>query len=126
MPPTIGLTPEKISLYRTAGERRHRQEQAEIAQRREQAWAAARLAAQLLKKQFHVSKVVLFGSLARNFDFTRWSDVDIAAWDIAPEDTFRAIGAVMDLDTDVTVNLVDVSTVRPSLLDAIKEDGIEL
>jgi len=80
----------------------------------------------LLKEQFQVSRVVVFGSLARGSGFTRWSDVDIAAWDIPPEDTFRAIGAVMDLDTDVPVNLVDVNTARPSLLTTIERDGIEL
>lgn len=70
--------------------------------------------------------MVVFGSLARESGFTRWSDVDIAAWGIAPEDTFRAIGAVMDLETEIPVNLVDVNTCRPSLLKAIQQDGIDL
>ena len=58
--------------------------------------------------------------------FTRWSDVDIAAWGLAAEDTFRAIGAVMDLETDVPVNLIDVDTAHPSLLAAIEREGIAL
>ncbi len=37
--------------------------------------------------------------------FTPWSDVDIAAWGIRPEDTFRAIGAVLDVDSEIEVNL---------------------
>jgi uncharacterized protein len=56
--------------------------------------------------------------------FNRWSDVDIAAWGLAPEDTFRAIGAVMDLPTEIAVNLVDVNTARPSLVAAIERDGV--
>ena len=62
----------------------------------------------------------------REAGFTRWSDVDIAAWGIAPEDTFQAIGTVMEMETEVPVNLVDVNTARPSLLAVIERDGIEL
>jgi predicted nucleotidyltransferase len=32
----------------------------------------------LLKAQFEVTRVVVFGSLARESGFTRWSDVDMA------------------------------------------------
>ena len=126
MPPQLDLTPEKIAVYRATAQRRRRQEKKEINQRREKAWQVARQAARLLRERFHVSRVVVFGSLAREEGFTRWSDVDIAAWGIAPEDTFRAIGAVMDLETEIPVNLVDVNTARPSLLAAIEREGIEL
>lgn len=126
MPTTFDLTPEKLARYRATAHRRRKQEQPDLAQRQEQAWAAARQAARLIKEQFKATRVVVFGSLARGSGFTRWSDVDIAAWGIAPEDTFRAIGAVMDLETEIPVNLVDVNTCRPSLLKAIEQDGIEL
>jgi predicted nucleotidyltransferase len=126
MPPTLKLTPEKLATYRATAQRRREQEKPELARRREQAWAAARQAAQLLREQFKATRIVVFGSLARESGFTRWSDVDVAAWGIAPEDTFRAIGAVMDLKTEIPVNLVDVNTCRPSLLSAIEQDGIDL
>lgn len=126
MPTTFNLTPEKVATYRATAQRRREQEKPMLARRREQAWAAARQAARLLREQFKATRVVVFGSLARESGFTRWSDVDIAAWGIAPADTFRAIGVVMDLETEVPVNLVDVNTCRPSLLKAIQEDGIEL
>ncbi len=73
-----------------------------------------------------MSRVVIFGSLTRKSGFTRWSDVDIAAWGIAPEDTFRAIGAIMDLGVEIPVNLVDVNTTRPSLFAVIEQDGVDL
>lgn len=126
MSATLPLSATQIAVYRAAAQKRRQQERSEIDALQEKAWEAARCAAQLLKAQYGVSRVVLFGSLALGTGFTRWSDVDIAAWDIAPEDTFRALGAVMDLDTDVPVNLVDVNTVRPSLLITIERDGIEL
>jgi predicted nucleotidyltransferase len=123
---TINLTPEKLAIYRATAQRRRRQEHPEREHRRKQAWVAARQTSQLLKEQFKATRVVVFGSLIRENGFTRWSDVDIAAWGIAPEDIFRAIGAVMDLETEVTVNLVDINTCRPSLLKVIEQDRVEL
>ncbi len=58
--------------------------------------------------------------------FTPWSDVDIAAWGLSPKDTLRAIGTVMDVDTAIAINLVDVGTCRPELLAAIEQEGIAL
>lgn len=101
MPTTFDLTPEQIANYRAHAQQRCRQERPQIERRRQQGWEAARQAAQLLKEKFNASKVVVFGSLARETGFTRWSDVDVATWGLAPEDTFRAIGAVMDLETAV-------------------------
>lgn len=118
------LSPEKIAHYRMSALQRQQQEEAEMGQRRQQAWQIARQAAHLLRQEFNVSRVVVFGSLAREGSFNRWSDVDIAAWGIAPENTFRAIGAVMDLGTEIPVNLVDVNTARPSLLAVIEQDGV--
>ncbi len=126
MPPQVDLSPEKLTIYRAAAHKRRRQDRAELNRRREKAWQIARQAAQLLREQFKVSRVVAFGSLTRESGFTRWSDVDIAAWGIAPEDTFRAIGAVMDLGVEIPVNLVDVNTARPSFLTVIERDGVEL
>ena len=126
MPTTLNLTPEQIANYRAHAQKRRRQEQPEVEQRRQQAWEAARKAAQLLRQQFHATRVAVFGSLARETGFTRWSDVDIAAWGLAPEDTFRAIGAIMDMDTKVPVNLVDINTARPALLAAIDREAITL
>lgn len=126
MPTTLDLTPEQIAEYRAHAQKRRRQEQPEVEQRRQQAWEAARKAARLLRRQFNAKRVAVFGSLARETGFNRWSDVDIAVWGLAPEDTFRAIGAVMDLDTAVPVNLVDVNTARPALVAAINRESITL
>ncbi len=126
MPTQLDLSPEKIAVYRATVQRRRQQERPELMRRQEKAWQLARQAAQLLREQFKVSRIVVFGSLTHEGSFTRWSDVDIAAWGIAPEDTFRAIGAVMDIGTEIPVNLVDINTARPSLLAAIEQNGIEL
>ena len=79
----------------------------------------------MLKEKFGATRVVVFGSLVHEGCFTRWSDVDIATWGIRPENTFRAIGAVMDVDADIEINLVDVATCRPELLATIEREGVE-
>jgi uncharacterized protein len=120
------LTEKEIEAYRSSLISRQEQETRELKQRRERAWSLALKAADMLKKRFGVKKVVLFGSLARERIFTMWSDVDLAAWGLRPEDTFRAIGEVYDLDEDIRVNLVDVSACRSSFLETIEKDGVEI
>jgi predicted nucleotidyltransferase len=120
------LTPEEVAAYRAAARRRGEQEQRELALREKRAWALARRAATLLREEFEAERVVVFGSLVHTSCFTPWSDVDIAAWGIDPQDTFRAIGIVMDMDADIELNLVDVGTCSLSLRTTIEREGVAL
>lgn len=123
----LQLSADDLAVYRRSAERLRQEDRAAELVRREEAWRLARLASVLLKERFHATRVVAFGSLvAEERSFSRWSDVDIAAWGIVPADTFRAIGAVMDLSSEPMVNLVDVNTCTTSLLAAIERDGVEL
>lgn len=126
MPTALDLTPEQRASFQAAARRRHQQEQAALERRQQRAWELARLAAALLRAQFGAKRVVVFGSLVHPGSFTQWSDVDIAAWGIQPADTFRAMGAAMDLGAEIEVNLVDVATAAPSLLAVIEREGVEV
>ncbi len=119
-------TPEDIAVYRRNAQRLREQDQEQERYRRETAWSAARTAAGILRERFHMTRVVVFGSLARGGSFTQWSDVDVAAWGIDPRDTLRAIGVIMDLESGVDVNLVDINTATPALLASIERDGIDI
>ena len=120
------VSPEKLAIYRAAAQHQREQEQQERIRRRERAWEVARQAAELLRNRFGATRVVVFGSLIHEGCFTRWSDVDLAAWGLHPEEIFQAIGAVMDLDQEVEANLVDMGACRPSVAVAIEREGIEL
>jgi predicted nucleotidyltransferase len=122
----LDLSPIEIAKYRATALSIREQEKADTERLRIKGWQIAREAVRMLRDKFHVSRIVVFGSLVHEGRFTRSSDVDIAAWGIDPEDTFRAIGAVMDLDPDIAINLVDVNTARPSLLKVIEKDGVDL
>ena len=126
MATSLELKPESLDAYRATAQLRWEEEQQELTRREERAWALARQAVALLRKQFGATRIVVFGSLVYQDMFTLWSDVDIAAWDIQPRDTLRAIGAVFDLDTDIQVILVDVNTASTELLYGIGREGIEL
>ncbi len=120
------LSQDEVAAYREAARRRHQAEQRALPARERRAWDLARQAADVLRQEFAVDRVVVFGSLVHPSCFTAWSDVDVAAWGLRPEDTFRAIGMAMDLDAEITVNLVDVATCRPSLLRVIEQEGVPL
>lgn len=122
----LPLSDEQVAMYRATAKRRRELDRPAEIERRKVGWAVARQAAELLHTRFNASRVVVFGSLVHDGRFTRWSDVDIAAWGLAAKDSLSALGAVMDLDVGIEVNLVDVNTATPALLAVIIEDGIEI
>jgi len=117
------LSAEEIAAYRATARQRHQREQQAVAARKQRAWVVAREAAARLRQAFRVRRVVVFGSLVHPGCFTAWSDIDMAAWGIAPAETFRAIGMAMDTDAEIAVNLVDAGACSASLLRVIERDG---
>jgi predicted nucleotidyltransferase len=122
----LPLSDEQVAMYHAMAKRRRELARPAELERRKVGWTAARQAAELLRTQYNATRVVVFGSLVHDGRFTRWSDVDIAAWGLAAKDSLSALGAVMDLDVGIEVNLVDVNTCTPELLAVIEEDGIEI
>ena len=124
--PVLNLSPDKLAQYRRTAISRQKTRVSKVKLRMKKGWKLAKRAATILREQFHAERVVVFGSLLHEARFTPWSDVDIAAWGIPPEQTFRAIGAVMDLDSSLEINLVDINTCTSSLLKAIEQEAVEV
>ncbi len=81
----------------------------------------------VLREQFGATRVVVFGSLADKDRYTRWSDIDLAAWGIPPERFYEAIDTLNDLSKDIKVDLVDPQRCSSTLLkNNIEEKGIEV
>ena len=93
-------------------------------ERWDRAWGVARTAADLLRERFGATHVVVFGSLAREEWFTRWSDIDLAAWGIPPDAFFRAVAAVTGLSAEFKVDLVDPHDCRPEMRRVIEREGV--
>jgi predicted nucleotidyltransferase len=117
------LSTETIAGYRSTATRRIIAHQHEITIRKERAWELARQAAAMVRANFSATSVVVFGSLIHPGCFNQWSDVDIAAWGIPADLTLRAMGAVLELDNKIEINLVDVNTCQASLLVVIEREG---
>ncbi len=120
------LSLEQMAVYKAAARRRHEAELRTLVVREQRAWELARRVASALRRQFPVERVVVFGSLVHPGSFTPWSDIDIAAWGLHPDDTLRAIGIAMDASTDIAVNLVDAACCSASLRQVIEREGIPL
>ncbi len=102
------LAKEELRSYRPwLNMERHRKDP-EASKRRDDAWKLARVAAGMPKKRFGATRVVVFGSLARNAVFTPWSDIDLAVWGIAPEKYYQAAGAAMDIGLEEGIRVDEV------------------
>lgn len=94
-------------------------------------WARAqarlpKLAA-LLREQFGAKQIKVFGSLVDKSQYTKWSDINLAAWDILPEKFYDAVWDLNELSPDIKVNLVDSSNCRSLVLpQIIEEEGIDI
>jgi len=118
----LELTPEELKKYNPQ-RRRHRHWPKRL---RERAWKAAREAARVLRDEFGAQRVVVFGSLAHQLWYSPHSDIDIAAWGIAPEKFFRAAASVDRVVKDFRIDVLDPDDCRPAVRQEIEEDGIEL
>ena len=120
------LTPEQIEVYaatlraRSAETARRRQE------RRELGWAVARQAAQILRTQFGVADVWVFGSLAEGDHFTERSDIDLAAGGFTPAVHLEALGRLLRLSPDFEFDLVDLDNCPQGLRRAVRQSGVLL
>jgi predicted nucleotidyltransferase len=82
--------------------------------------------AKLLKSQFDVQRVILFGSLAHQAWFTPDSDIDLAVQGLPSSNYWQAWRAIEEIITNRKIDLVEIETVSPTLKRIIEQDGIEL
>jgi predicted nucleotidyltransferase len=78
--------------------------------------------AEMLVREFGARRVYLFGSLAQEGRFQKWSDVDLAVQGIAPERFFKAWTAA-GAYSDVPIELVDLDEVGEPMRELILEYG---
>ncbi len=94
---------------------------------KEKAWTVASKAEKILKEEFGVDKVFVFGSLARDDQpFARWSDVDLAVKGQPDEQFFTASARLDYLDDHIPVEIFPLNSSEESLKKKIKKEGIEL
>ncbi len=118
------IPPEQMEIYRAAARERAAANKAQLEAHRQHAWDLAREAASILKAEFGVSRVVVFGSLLHPELYHWHSDVDLAVWNV--QHYFRAVARLLDLDPQVEFDLVPFEDARPGILAVIEKEGVEL
>lgn len=116
------MTPQELQQYNPAT---HLQDCLNPV-RWEKAWAIVPQLVTLLKQNFGATRIVVFGSLTQRDSYTHWSDIDLAAWDIPPEQFYGAIAALNKLSPDINVDLIDPQRCQSvSVQHSIQREGIE-
>jgi predicted nucleotidyltransferase len=128
MPTALELTREQWQPYIDAARRRPAPPRPTPAEqrKREQLLSRVHKASAALKTRFGARRVILFGSLIDAEWFAPDSDVDLAVEGLAPEAFWQAWRLVEDIIDDRPVDLIEVETAKPSLLQAIQQYGIEM
>ena len=89
--------------------------------RRRQAQEAAEACARLLKEQFGVREVHLFGSLAGQSPWHSRSDIDLAVEGLPPREYIRALSALWELLPEgVELDLITLEDAPPELVARIR------
>jgi predicted nucleotidyltransferase len=116
------LSPVELELYRNALRNRKRVKTL-ASERLKRARKVARRAAKILKEEFGVSKVVLFGSTVQPSLFHSRSDVDLAVWGLGENLYFRAVSVLLSIDPEIGVDLIEFEFASPSMQATILRDG---
>jgi predicted nucleotidyltransferase len=120
------ISQEKMDQYRQSAKEKERRQRGYFELRHQQGVALAHKAANVLKKQFGASKVVLFGSFLDPSKLHYRSDIDLAAWEIEEKDLFYAVSILLSLDPEFEIDLVLFENARPAIQASIEKEGIVL
>ena len=118
------VTEEEMKLYRATAQRRWAKERQQLTERHQRAWMLTSRAAALLKEQFGVRKVVVFGSLVREDLFHPQSDVDLAVWGLDERRYYRLVAQLLALDPGIKIDLVMIEDAPITLRTRIEHEGV--
>ena len=127
MATALEMKPEEWQRFKPVKSMAVRLAQSEsLGVRRRKALYVAKQAASILRRKFGAKSVMVFGSLVSTEAFTLWSDIDLAAWGIAPDEFYLAVAAITGLSPDFKIDLVEPDNCREAIKDAVLKQGIEI
>ena len=121
-----GWPPDEMQKYHPWQAAERYIEDPDAVARRGRAMEVSREAARILKKKYGATRVVLFGSLARNSLFAPTSDIDLSAEGIPGGLFFEAEAEIEEIAKGFRVDLVETKECPPHLLREIEDEGIDL
>ncbi len=120
------ISEEKMAAYRLTARKRWLQEGQQLNQRKEEAWVVAKQAAVLLKNEFGITQVILYGSLVNDDFFHARSDVDLAVRGLDEKLYYRAVARLLFLSSTIEVDLARIEEVSDTLRITIEKEGIAI
>jgi uncharacterized protein len=124
-PMSLSIPPEQMQRYIQTAQQRHRDQVEQRSQRHHQGWIVARSAAAILKQNFGVQRVVLFGSWLNVDRIHAHSDLDLAVWGLDEAVYFQAVAQLQEIDPEFSIDLVEAEQAYDYIQRAI-EQGVEL
>ena len=115
-----------LTSYRETLRQRSRAADQEQVRRRKQGRHAAQRAAARLKRDYGATRVVLFGSFAREGRLGPRSDIDLAVWGVPPASYYEAVARVQEVVAPFRADLIRMERSPGSLRDHVQQEGIEL
>ena len=113
------LSSEQMRPYILSAKRREQNRLEILQKRRQQALEIAKIAAEILKKEFGAEKIILFGSLL-NDNFHENSDIDLAVFGLSEKQYFKAVARLISL-SEFEFDLVEFQYANPEIAKAISE-----
>ena len=98
----------------------------QVQQRHQEGLEQAHKMASLLKHEFGVREVLLFGSLLDAKRVHLYSDIDLAVWGLSCDRYCEAVGTLLCNLKNFSIDLVMLETAQPSLLNHILTHGVSL
>ncbi len=126
-PPRPTVLEADLAQYQATARRRQAAAEATLDRYRLRARALAEAAAELLRRDYGVTDVTLFGSLARpESPISLRSDVDLAVAGLPADRFFEAVGRLQGLDAGIAVDLLRVEDLPPHLMAVVRREGVGL
>ena len=122
----LSLTSKEVESYRRAALLVKPKQRGDLKARRMRAWRVARRATKILKTEFGVERVMVFGSLVHPALFHERSDVDLAVWGLRGREYYRAVSVLLDIEPSISIDLIAFEDARRAVQDVILKDGLKL
>ena len=119
------LSPEELREYRLRFDEHFQNRKVDEALL-QRAWHTAHRIAAMLYENFGAMQVAVFGSLAEQESFSKWSDIDIAVWGIPNDKYFRASSIASDISGLFKVDLIDFESSKGLFRERIQSQLIPI
>jgi len=119
-------TNDELERYRATCRARDEEARRDQARAHRTARTAARRAAEILRAEFGVDRVVLFGSVARAAFLGPRSDIDLAVEGLSAGAHARAVDRIQEASAGRRIDLIRIEQCSPSLNADISTNGVDL